>query len=292
MVGAQPDRSTSSHERVSGGILTYSVSMKWLHESSELRLDAGHYSPALAKALSLLRQSKMELRPLAEVTERIFIPPRFKRIYVEQEYGVPFLQGGHLVQAQPADMKFLSKTAHKGLERWIIRKGWVLVTCSGTIGRTTIAPPSWDEWAASQHIMRIVPRNDGPCPAGYVYAFLRSPAGQAQLIAQIYGAVVDELTESHGGSVLIPIPRSRQQKEAVMAIHETVMASILKKDAAVKLADDALSQTIGLLAQHDTEATGGGNGEITRGQFFNTLGAASRPQTDVGSEGQPETGSC
>jgi len=77
-----------------------------------------------------------------------------------------------------------------------------------------------------------------------------------------------------------------------MAIHETVMASILKKDAAVKLADDALSQTIGLLAQHDTEATGGGNGEITRGQFFNTLGAASRPQTDVGSEGQPETGSC
>ena len=217
-------------------IATFSIASQWLSKGDELRLDAGFYNPRVAEALAMLKHSGLPLKSLAEVTKRIFIPPRFKRIYVERSHGVPFLQGSHVVHFQPADIKYLSATAQVGLDRWIIRAGWILVTCSGTIGRVAIAPPSWDEWAASQHILRIVPEPSSPCPAGYIYAYLSSEIGQAQLTSRIYGAVVDEITEEQAQSVLIPVPTTTEQEEIVKAIDRTAQESVRAKDQAVMLA--------------------------------------------------------
>ncbi|MCI0551504.1 MAG: restriction endonuclease subunit S [Anaerolineae bacterium] len=221
-------------------IEAFSIALPWLRGANGLRLDAGFYNPRVADALALLNRSGLPLQPLSEVTKRVFIPPRFKRIYVEKEHGVPFLQGSHVVHFQPADIKYLSRAAHKRLDRWIIESGWVLVTCSGTIGRVTVAPPSWDGWAASQHILRIVPDNDGACPAGYVYAYLCSELGQAQLTSRIYGAVVDEITEEQARSVLIPVPTTIQEKKAIREIDRIAKESMLMKDGAVKLAQQSV----------------------------------------------------
>ena len=169
-----------------------------LIETNDLRLDASHFNPAVIRAVQQLRDSGMRLARLADVTSRVFIPPRFKRVYVDASVGVPFLQGSHVVHFQPADLKYLSRTAHHRLDRWIIESGWILVTCSGTIGRVTICPEEWNGWAASQHILRIVP-NEQVCPSGYLCSFLASWFGQVQLTANIYGAVVDELTEQQAG---------------------------------------------------------------------------------------------
>ena len=203
----RPDSYASGTDR---RVESFAVDVQMIRESSGLRLDASHYSTDLARAMAVLAETGMQVRELGQVTRRVFIPPRFKRIYVEKEYGVPFVQGSHLVHFQPADIKYLSRTAHRGLERWIIRKDWVLVTCSGTIGRALVAPSSWDGWAASQHILRIVPSGSQDCPPGYIYAFLRSFPGQAQLRSRIYGAVVDELTERHARSVRIPVPVTKK----------------------------------------------------------------------------------
>lgn len=126
-----------------------------------LRLDAGYYNVETMQAHRAMAASGMTMRRLGEVTERIFIPPRFKRVYVDEAHGVPFLQGTHLVHFRPTDLKYLSLSAHKNLDRWMIKAGWVLVTCSGTIGRVAIALKQWDGWAASQHILRVVPKADG-----------------------------------------------------------------------------------------------------------------------------------
>ena len=154
----------------------FAVSSNVLAQTETRRLDASYFNPSVARALDTLKRSGLSLSPLGEITSRVFIPPRFKRIYVESEYGVPFLQGSHIVHFQPADVKYLSRTAHKRLDRWIIRSGWLLVTCSGTVGRVTICPSEWDGWAASQHILRIVP-DESACLSGYLYAFLASPRG-------------------------------------------------------------------------------------------------------------------
>lgn len=230
-------------------IEAFSVSLPWLKQADGLRLDASFYNPRVAEALALLRRSGLELQTLAKVTKRIFIPPRFKRIYVAEAHGVPFLQGSHVVHFQPADMKYLSRTAHVRLDRWIIKAGWVLVTCSGTIGRVAISAPSWDNWAASQHIMRIVPDPASPCPAGYICAYLSSEPGQAQLTARIYGAVVDEITEDQARSVLIPIPRTDPERALVAEINAAALESVRAKEEAVSAAQQSVKGIASLLPE-------------------------------------------
>jgi type I restriction enzyme S subunit len=228
---------------------SFSLGLPWLKGSDGLRLDAGFYNPRVAEALAILKRSGVKTRTLGQVTERVFIPPRFKRIYVDKQHGVPFIQGSHIVHFYPADIKYLSRAAHKRLDRWIIKAGWVLVTCSGTIGRVTIAPPSWNDWAASQHILRIIPKKDGPCPAGYISSYLMSKVGQAQLTSRIYGAVVDEITEEHAQSVLIPVPETEEQHEAVAVVNSAAMLSVAVKDKAVKLTQKALFDLSGLIPE-------------------------------------------
>ena len=169
---------------------TFSLNSSSLIRSSGLRLDASYYNPRVVEAISALKASGWALIRLGDVTSRIFVPPRFKRIYVSPEHGIPFLSGSHMVHFQPADLRYLSRVAYKTLDPWIIEAGWVLVTCSGTIGRTTIALRQWHEWAASQHIMRVVPQVGGPVQAGYLYAFLTSPfEGVSKWFFRMYTAV-------------------------------------------------------------------------------------------------------
>src|ERR1700724_435823 len=89
-------------------IESFSIASPWLKKADELRLDASFYNPRVAEALTVLRRSGLPLKSLDEVTKRIFIPPRFKRIYVKKTHGVPFLQGSHVVHFQPADIKYLA----------------------------------------------------------------------------------------------------------------------------------------------------------------------------------------
>jgi type I restriction enzyme, S subunit len=104
---------------------------------------------------------------------------------------------------RPYDLKYLSRRLTQGLDRWIIHTDWVLITCSGTIGRAGLVSPLQDQWAASQHLLRIVP-NDKHGHPGYLTAFLMTPFGQHQLTAKIYGGVVDELTEADTQVIRIP----------------------------------------------------------------------------------------
>lgn len=232
---------TKAKDVLKSEVESFSITSPWLKQTAELRMDASFYNPRVAEALSALRHSGLTLKPLSEVTKRIFIPNRFKRVYVKEKHGLPFLQGSHVVHFQPADLKYVSKAAHKDIDLWIIKTGWILVTRSGTVGRVSLTSPMWNGWAASEHILRIVPDPSSGCPAGYIYAFLSSEVGQAQLTSQIYGAVVDEITEDQARSVLIPIPTTPEQKKQVEDIDRAAMESMRSKDIAVKLAQQAVA---------------------------------------------------
>ena len=225
----QPDISRKSS---SSTLEKYSLPSDSLVSSRDLRLDAAHYNPELFDAIHTLRKSGMRVERLADITDRVFIPPRFKRIYVDNpSNGVPFLQGSHIVHFHPADIKYLSKKLHN-LEKWTIHEGWVLVTCSGTIGRSTIALPEWDGWSASQHILRIVP-DESKCPSGYLCSFLASRLGQIQLTANIYGAVVDEITEKQARTVLVPLPKEPADAAIMRSVDDAMKESMRLKSRAV-----------------------------------------------------------
>ena len=215
--------------------------------ASELneRLDASYHVPIAQAAVRQLRNGKYPLVPLASLTDDIFIPPRFKRIYVDKEYGVPFLQGSHLPQMKLYDLQYLSDEANiQQIAQCRIRHGWVLVTRSGTVGRIAVVTKALDAWTASEHLLRIVPDEKKSHP-GYLAAFLTTPYGQHQLTAKIYGGVVDELTEADTADVRVPDAPLDIQK----AIGKKVVMAYEKKDEANAVEDAAIQRLEHLLEE-------------------------------------------
>lgn len=217
------------------------VSSGQLSQSPDLRLDASYYRPDSATSVTLLQQSGMQIQSLESLSNKIFLPPRFKRIYVDDDYGVPFLNGTNIIQFQPSDIKNISPESCKKFEDLIIRKGWLLLTRSGTVGRVVLCPEEWDGWAASEHIIRIVP-DETKCPSGYLCAFLTSKLGQEQLISKIYGAVVDEITAQQVRDLLIPLPNNAQDTALVQSIDTQMKESTRLRTVGVRLAETAITQ--------------------------------------------------
>lgn len=237
---------------MASSIRSYSLRLSVLEDSSEYRFDAGRYSPELFNALSVLEQSGLKLERLGNVVEDVILPTRFKRIYVGQDAGLPFLQGSHVVHFQPADLKYLSPASLRNINSIVIRAGWLLVTRSGTVGRVALCPEEWDGWAASEHIIRIIP-DEGRCLAGYLCSFLASPLGQVQFRANIHGAVVDELTDAQVKKVLVPIPEKKKDLELVGAIDESMKRAAALKSSAVTAAKTSVADTNAWLQLADDE---------------------------------------
>ena len=222
---------------------SYLLSSALLAESDEIRLDAAHYSPELLNTRRILEQSGLKLERLGDLVTRVILPNRIsKRIYVAPEAGLPFLQGSHVVHFQPADLKYLSPAAHRDIDKIVIRAGWLLITRSGTVGRVTICPPEWDGWAASEHVIRIVP-DETKCPSGYLCSFLTSALGQAQLRANVHGAVVDELTDNQVRNVLVPVPAREADVEVVRSIDREMKRAVALKSQAIAAAQTSVART-------------------------------------------------
>ena len=249
---SQPESLAESKAAEESKVESFSLPFSTLRGVVDIRLDASHYNPGLISAINTLENCGMRLVRLESVTNDVFMPPRFKRNYVEADHGVPFLQGSHVVHFQPADMKFLSRASHKNLPGLMIREGWLLITRSGTVGRSVICPAEWDGWAASEHIIRIVP-DEIKCQSGYLWAFLTSPLGQVQLSAHIHGAVVDELTVDQIKSVIVPLPASDADVAIVASIDRQAKLAVEKKSEAVALAEEA-AEVVTRRIDHEKDA--------------------------------------
>jgi len=214
------------------------------HSGSEYRLDAHYYNPLAQLAIKNIRQCKSEVKTIGDVTERVFMCNRFKRNYVDEKYGVPFLSGKNIIQIRPTDLKYLSNTETHDLEDYILEKKWTLITCSGTIGRTCFVWNNYENYTATQHIIRAVP-NEEVIDPGYLYAFVSSPYGKQQVLRFRHGSVIDEVTDSQIKKVLIPLPSETDQKtigDLVRTAYEKRAEAIRLEDEAQQILMDALTQ--------------------------------------------------
>lgn len=216
-------------------------------QSSELdnRFDASFHLPIAKAAIQELHKGKYPLVQLDNLAQRIFIPPRFKRIYVEPEYGVPFLQGSHIPLMKPYDLKYLSRRANERyIQECLIHPGWILVTRSGTVGRPMLVSSALDDWAASEHCLRIIPSPQRAHP-GYLAAFLMTSYGQYQLTSKIYGGVVDELTEDDTAAVWLP--------DAPMDVQERIGTLVVQAFEKKEEANQIENQTVRTLERTITK---------------------------------------
>lgn len=189
------------------------------------RLNAQFYHPDLQ---SKTRSGTKTVR-LGDVVDDVFFPPRFKRRYVDPNEGsVPFLGGTNITQLIANTSKHLD-ARDKVLDSVRVRPGWILVTRSGSTGIVSSVPGSWDGFAISEHVIRIVP-DDDKLDRYYLQAFLRSRAGQAQLEQGVFGSVIDEITPEHIQQIEVPLlPTDRMN-----AISAAIQAAEDQRDAAIR----------------------------------------------------------
>lgn len=203
------------------------------------RLDASFHAPHLKKIVDALDRKAEALLPLGDksLTSQIFLPGRFKRIYVEGKYGTPFIGGKEIGNLDPRTKKRLSLQGHKEriLDQLITEENEILVTRSGTIGKVALVPDFWSGWAVSEHLLRIRPKNE--LLAGYLYAWLSTDFGRALIRKHTYGAVIFEIDQHHLGDVPVPIlQKSFMEKIGAMLLEANVLKSLAfqKEQDAIK----------------------------------------------------------
>lgn len=205
--------------------------------ATDLRLDATNYAREASQALSSILATRAIRAELGKLCETIWHPVQnqarsnFKRIYVEPEYGVPYVGSREMFFFPLRPEKFLSKRIPK-LSDLMVPKGWLLVSRSGTVGNVLYVYDRLSRCAITDHAIRIEPTK---VPTGYLYAFLASKFGQPLISQSIYGSTVDELEPKHLASIPVPLFDDEEQR----TIHEAIVRAYELRDQANQLLDDA-----------------------------------------------------
>lgn len=211
----------------------YSIKLSNLN----LRLDASYHEPAVHNIINHIKQYAAEITTIGNerISKAIILPGRFKRVYVDEGYGIVFFSGKSITELDPSDKKYLSFSQHdkKIKEELLIRNGMILVTCSGTVGNVTLVPKHWDGWAMTHDIIRYIPQ-DGL--TGYAYIWLNSDYAHELLQAMAYGSVVQHIETNHFSSIPFPILKDQNLQQrintlALQANEKRYRAYILEQKA-------------------------------------------------------------
>lgn len=212
----------------------FEISANDIIASSGSRMDSTNYDPIVKTIENNLTNSNLKITTIEEFCRKIFIPARFKRIYVEKEYGVPYIRPSHLPMIKYYDQGYLSKTFTKNIDTYLLELNDILLTTDGTVGNISFVTKTIKGFFGSNNIARITPKSSQD--RGYIGIYLMIGYGRLQLKKEIYGGVIDHINEEHIKSVKIPLlkPEHRQH------IGKWVVLAFELKDKAITLENDAI----------------------------------------------------
>jgi len=199
------------------------------------RLEASSFSMEAKSAIATITNGKFEILGLLDKNSLVtaaYHAPRFKRNYVKNldENSVGFLGSAEMLDINPIAHKFITRHMAETLNLYV-KKGTILLSCSGTIGNLTYVNRTLEKFAFSQHIIRLECSNY----SGYVYALMSTPLIQAQLRSQIYGSVIQEIEPEHLRKIIIPNPPNELKQK----IHNLITRSFELRDESNDLIDKA-----------------------------------------------------
>lgn len=172
--------------------------------------------------------------PIGDIS-RVWQPSRLKGIVVSPEHGTPFLAAGQVFEAQPSARKFLALDRTPDAENRFVRHGTILLSCSGTVGRATVAHHPHDHHIVTHDLLRIDPTDARL--RGWIYAYMRTPAFRSMATSSHYGHVIKHLEPEHVDALPILSIEDRLVDEFATGFNE-VLAS---RDEAGRLVDEAFA---------------------------------------------------
>ncbi len=199
---------------------------------TDYRLEASVYASEGRRARRELANCRWPLRNLSgdEGLVKLYRHPQFKNIYVDNS-DLPYYQPAQINELAPKPAAFLSPSLKAKVEALRVKKGQVLLTCSGTIGNCTYVRNTLDNFIFSSDLIRIEPEEDN----GFIYAFLKSKTGQALIATCNYGAVIQHINPEHLYELPVPNPPPVLKQE----IHNLVEESFKLRDDSNELMDEA-----------------------------------------------------
>lgn len=210
----------------------------------DLRLDCSYHTPICNSILELLNENADSVVHCGDttITKDILLPTRFKRTYVDAEHGIKLIGGKQINELNPSTEKYL---AHSSLDDELkLKANSVLITRSGTIGKTSIVPKHWEEWIGSDHIIRIIPANNDI--AGYLYCWLSTEYAQQLVKRNTFGAVVDEIDTNQLSHVEIPLLKNESKQkdinDKVLQANELRYQAYLKEQEAVGMMEEVINE--------------------------------------------------
>ena len=212
--------------------MSWDVSLKEIYDNSDKRLDASHYDQDTALAIEELKATGYTLKPLSAMAS-LTLPSQFVRIWAkEKAYGYPYVNATDLMSLMgigslSEEPRYLSRETDVDMEALIIREGWLLVSCSGTIGRVFYVPERLDGWVGTHDLIRVIP-NKG-VPAGFLHTYLASPVAQKQILGHTHGGQIDHITDAQIGTTLVP----ELPDDIVKSTHEKTMSALKMREQAI-----------------------------------------------------------
>lgn len=223
-------------------VTTFSISASKLNN----RLDASYHVPIVESIEKRIAEHSSSVHRLADslVSNKVFLPGRFKRVYVDEGHGAKFIGSKQIGELNPTNTKYLSLNKHeKELQELELKENMVLVSRSGTIGSIKIVPKHWEKWVINEHVIRIIPASNEI--AGYLYAWLDTEYGQVLIKKHTFGAVVDEIDVKQLGEVPIPFvsnDKLTQINDLVLEANKKRYESyILEKEAIAVINNEVLN---------------------------------------------------
>lgn len=210
----------------------WAVPLSDLHKNKDMRLDASHYDQLTAAALKELDSCNCATKSLAEIAT-VKLPGQFVRIWAkDKEHGVQYVNATDLMSltglgALSGEPRYLSRQSEVNFDELIIREGWLLLTCSGTIGRVFYVSNLMDGWVATHDLIRIIPSAE--VPVGFLHAYLSSPVAQKQILGHTHGGQIDHVTHHQVGLIRVPLI----QKKKMQHIHELTMQALNHRTQAI-----------------------------------------------------------
>ncbi len=209
--------------------------------NAELRIDPDVHLSEGSVIRNELSHLPYQLSTVGENAADVFYGNIFSRIFVQNpEYGMPYLAASDTVLANLDTGRYLSKKQAAQLSYLILKKDWILVTCSGTLGNVTYTNKNFENHIATHDLIRIIP-NSNKVNKGTLYAFLASKFGYYQITQSQFGGVVKHINTDQTKGIIVPVFPEDFQCEVDDMIQESAR---LREEAT-----DALNQAIRLIEE-------------------------------------------
>lgn len=200
------------------------------------RLEASVFDVEAKQAHNLVNKNKYGCTALlgdSGIIDKAYYPGRFKRIYCDKVNGVPFYLPSHMADIYPKTEKYISKFTKCNIDELRLKKGTLLLTRSGTIGKVSLVSKTLENKVFSDDVIRITFKKD--YDLGYAYTYLKSKIGNIILQTNGYGSVITHLEPDH----LLETPIPNAPIEIKSRINDLIMRSYVLRDESNELIERA-----------------------------------------------------